>query len=123
MNYLNEELYQYFIDLNKEILQNENLMFPIKVNFYIQKNKNILFPLIQELEEARQKIVSIHGEQVPETGEYKIYPDEMEQTVEELNKLFSLRQDVNFYKIQLNDLENMSLTMPQMNALMFMIEE
>lgn len=123
MNYLNEELYQYFVDLNQEILLQENLIFPVKVNFYIQKNKNILIPLIQELEESRKLIVSRHGEQLPETGEYKIHPDEMEQTVEELNKLFSLRQEVNFYKIKLSDLENMSLTMPQMNALMFMIEE
>lgn len=123
MEYTNEQLYTILSNLNQEILSHEELMFPVKVNFYIQKNKNILIPLVQEIEDVRLKILSNYGEINEETQQYQLHPETMDQAIKEFNDLFAVKQMVNFCKIDLAELSSMALTMPQMDALIFMIKE
>lgn len=123
MLYTNEELYLILKNLNEQIFSQTELIFPVKINFYIQKNKNLLIPLIQEIEDMRIKIVSSNGTLNEETNQYSINPDKMPIVVDELNKLFAIQQEVNFYQCELKDLGDIPLTMQQMDALMFMIKE
>lgn len=123
MEYTNEQLYTILSKLNQEILSHEELMFPVKVNFYIQKNKNILMPLVQEIEDVRLKILSTHGEINEETQQYQLHPEKIDEAVKEFNDLFAVKQTVNFCKCELAELGSVPLTMPQMDALMFMIKE
>lgn len=112
MQYTNGELYQIFYTLNNFILSDDKIVFPIKVNFYIQKNVNLLVPLMEEIQKVQQKIVN----------KYEI-ATEQEQANKELEQLSNIKQEVNFYKITLDDLNDMQLTLPQMQSLIFMIEE
>jgi len=123
MLYTNEELYTILKNLNEQILSKIDLIFPVRVNFYIQKNINLLRPLIQEVEDTRINLISSNGTLNEETNQYIIDPDKMQYVVDELNKLFAIQQEVNFYQCDLEDLGNMPLTMQQMDALMFMIKE
>lgn len=123
MLYTNEELYLILNNLNEQIFSQTDLIFPVKINFYIQKNKNLLIPLVQEIEDTRIKIVSANGTLNEETNQYSIDPDKMPIVIDELNKLFAIQQEVNFYQCELKDLGDVPLTMQQMNALMFMIKE
>lgn len=123
MLYANEELYLILKNLNEQIFSQTDLIFPVKINFYIQKNKNLLIPLVQEIEDTRIKIVSANGTLNKETNQYSIDPDKMPIVIDELNKLFAIQQEVNFYQCELKDLGDVPLTMQQMNALMFMIKE
>lgn len=123
MLYTNEELYTILKNLNEQILSKIDLIFPVRVNFYIQKNINLLRPLIQEVEDTRINLISSNGTLNEETNQYIIDPDKMQYVVDELNKLFAIQQEVNFYQCDLEDLGNMPLTMQQMDALMFMIRE
>ena len=123
MLYTNEELYLILNNLNEQIFSQTDLIFPVKINFYIQKNKNLLIPLVQEIEDTRIKIVSANGILNEETNQYSIDPDKMPIVIDELNKLFAIQQEVNFYQCELKDLGDVPLTMQQMDALMFMIKE
>lgn len=123
MLYTNEELYLILNNLNKQIFSQTDLIFPVKINFYIQKNKNLLIPLVQEIEDTRIKIVSANGTLNEKTNQYSIDPDKMPIVIDELNKLFAIQQEVNFYQCELKDLGDVPLTMQQMDALMFMIKE
>lgn len=123
MLYTNEELYLILNNLNEQIFSQTDLIFPVKINFYIQKNKNLLIPLVQEIEDTRIKIVSANGTLNEETNQYSIDPDKMPIVIDELNKLFAIQQEVNFYQCELKDLGDVLLTMQQMDALMFMIKE
>lgn len=123
MLYTNEELYLILNNLNEQIFSQADLIFPVKINFYIQKNKNLLIPLVQEIEDTRIKIVSANGTLNEKTNQYSVDPDKMPIVIDELNKLFAIQQEVNFYQCELKDLGDVPLTMQQMDALMFMIKE
>ena len=123
MEYTNEELYLILQNLNTEILSNQELVFPAQLSFYIQKNKNLLLPLVEEIENTRIQIVSSHGDYIEDANQYKIHDDEMEIVTKELKDLFAITQIVDFYKCSIDLLKDIKLTMPQTNALIFMIEE
>lgn len=96
---------------------------PIKVNFFIQKNKSTLINLAQDIDNARMEIVKNYGK-LNEEGTQFIVPDEkMEIANSELVDLFSIEQEVDIRKIDIDSLpDDINLTTAQMEALMFMID-
>lgn len=117
----NNEILQYASALNiafQDIKQN----LPAKVNFCIQKNAATLLPLAREVEEARSKVFQQYGE-LQEDGSIKIPPENIAIASEELNGLFDIDQEVKILKFSIEALGNTELSMEQMNAIMFMIEE
>ena len=119
----NNEIYQIFNNLMKQFNNGEQ-KFPVKINFYLQKNKNTLMEFAQEIETARLEIINSYGSPSEDNpGQYIIPPENIEIAQQELNELFALEQDVNIYKLSIDDFpEDMSLTGNQMEALLFMIE-
>lgn len=123
MIYTNEQLYNIALGLRDNILFNEDVVFPAKVSFYLLKNNNILQPLIEEIENIRMKVAQAYGEFNAETGNYNVFPEYMQQAETELRDLFTATQEADFYTITFEDLKETQLTVPQTQALMFMIEE
>lgn len=121
MKMTNLDIYNYgkamvdsFQDLNQKL--------PVKVNFYIQKNKATLLPLAQEIEQARINIIYEYGVLNESTGNYDIAEEKMSAVMAELEELFSLEQEVNIYKIDIDNFsDDIFLTTGQMEAIMFMI--
>lgn len=113
----------YFINeqFNK-IFENSQQYLPAKVNFYIQKNKKKIAELAQEIEIARAEIIKNFGEQ-KEDGKYYIPKEKIQNAQQELLDLLNIQQEIEVFTISLDDIENLHFTLPEMEALMFMIEE
>ena len=117
----NEEI--YFINNQFNIaIEGANQYLPAKINFYIQKNKKKIMDLAMEIEQTRINIIQNFGEAVEE-GKYFIPKEHIEAAQNELNDLLNISQTIDIYTISINDIENLQFTLPQMEALMFMIEE
>ena len=120
-NLTNNEIYFINEQFNK-IFETSNQYLPAKVNFYIQKNKKRIADLAQEIEQTRARIIQNFGEE-QEDGKYFIPKGKMFEAQSELNDLLSINQEIEVNTISLDDIENLHFTLPQMEALMFMIEE
>ena len=117
----NNEVYSINEQFNK-IFENSQQYLPAKVNFYIQKNKKRIAELAQEIEIARAEIIKNFGEQ-KEDQKYYIPQDKIQEAQQELLDLLNIQQEIEVFTISLDDIENLHFTLPQMEALMFMIEE
>lgn len=122
MKMTNNEIYTYTRQL-MDAFQDGEQKLPIKINFYLQKNKSTLLALAQDIEKARLEIAQNYGT-LDESGEqFVIPPEKMEAATKELEDLFTLEQDVNIYKINVDNLsDDLVMTAAQMEALMFMID-
>lgn len=122
MKMTNNEIYTHTRQL-MDAFQDGDQKLPIKINFYLQKNKSTLLALAQDIEKARLEIAQNYGT-LDENGEqFVIPPEKMEAAAKELEDLFTLEQDVNIYKINVDNLsDDLVMTAAQMEALMFMID-
>lgn len=116
----NGMIYQYALALN-EALNDNNLQMPVAVIFSIEKNKQTLMAIAQDVEKYRMDIIKKYGEEV--NGNYNVPQDKIEIANKELQDLFSIEQEVNIYKFNIEDLGDIKLTSNQMNAILFMIED
>ena len=116
----NGMIYQYALTLN-EALNNNDLQMPVAVIFSIEKNKQTLMTIAQDIEKYRMDIIKKYGEEVD--GNYNVPQDKIEIANKELQDLFSIEQEVNIYKFNIEDLGDIKLTSNQMNAILFMIED
>lgn len=117
----NNDIYSINEQLNK-VFEDSQQYLPAKVNFYIQKNKKKIAELAQEIEIARAEIIKNFGEQ-KEDQKYYIPQDKIQEAQQELFDLLNIQQEIEVFTISLDDIENLHFTFPQMEALMFMIEE
>ena len=116
----NGMIYQYALTLN-EALDDNDLPMPVAVIFSIEKNKQTLMSVAQDVEKYRMDIIKKYGEEVD--GNYNVPQDKIEIANKELQDLFSIEQEVNIYKFNIEDLGDIKLTSNQMNAILFMIED
>ena len=116
----NGMIYQYALTLN-EALNDNDLQMPVAVIFSIEKNKQTLMAVAQDVEKYRMDIIKKYGEEVD--GNYNVPQDKIEIANKELQDLFSIEQEVNIYKFNIEDLGDIKLTSNQMNAILFMIED
>lgn len=118
----NNDIYVNALKINEAFNDNTQKL-PIKIGFYLQKNKNTLLDAAQNVENARLEIIKEFGV-VSENGEYTIPEVNMNSFNKEMSDLANLIQEIEIYKIKLNDFpEDIALTVSQLDALMFMIEE
>jgi hypothetical protein len=122
MKLTNNKIYTYANNLLAEFSNSADLKLPVKVNFYLQKNMQVLKTLATEIEDNRLAIVREYGELTEDGSAYSIPADKVEIAQKELNDLFALEQEVQIYMIDIDALnDDMTLSMGQMEALMFMI--
>lgn len=122
MKLSNQDIYTYAIKLN-EAFSDESQKLPIKVNFYLQKNKNTLIDLATHIEQVRSDIIAQYGNYDSENDGYTFTVENAEKVQKELEDLSNLKQDVNIYTINIDNLpDDLTLTTGQMEAIMFMVE-
>ena len=122
MKLTNQKIYSYASALMRSF-NDANMRLPAKVNFYIQKNKNTILSLGEEIDKARYEILQHYGT-LGEDGNFNIPKENVEVAYKELNDLFEIEQDVNILKFSIEKFDdNINLSMEQMEAIMFMIEE
>ena len=113
-------IYQYALNLS-EALNDNDLQMPVAILFSIEKNKQTLMTVAQDIEKYRMDIIKKYGEEV--NGNYNVPQEKIEIANKELQDLFSIEQEVNIYKFNIEDLGDIKLTSSQMNAILFMIED
>lgn len=118
----NNNIYNYASSLI-ENFKDKEIKFPIKINFYLQKNQAELLTLAQEIEKQRFDIIKEYGIFDEETQQYNVPKENFKEASNKINDLFNLTQEVNIYKVKLEDFGNIELTPGQMQALLFMIED
>lgn len=122
MKLTNTQIYLYAQKLNN-VFQNTNIFLPARINFYIQKNKNTILALSEEIEQIRINIFQKYGENT-ENGLLVIPPEKIQAAQQELDDLLAIEQEVNILKFSIEKFtDDISLSMEQMEAIMFMIEE
>ena len=121
MKFTNQEIYSIILAYNQAFEKMESYI-PAKVNFYMQSNIKKLAATAEEIEAARMEIVKHYGEEAE--GGYVIPQEKLETAEKELTELFAIEQEIEIKKFNIDDLgDKVELTMPQMQAIMFMIEE
>lgn len=118
----NRDIYDYAQFLINAFQKSE-IKLPIKINFYLQKNKKTLCSLAQEIEEQRKTIIREYGVMNSEKETIEVPLEKITEASQKMNELFSLTQDVNIYKVKLDDFNSIELTQQEMEALLFMIED
>ena len=100
----------------------DNQYIQEKVKFLFQKNKQTRIELAKEIENARISRVKHFGVLNEETNNFDVPTDKVDEANAEILELFNIEQEVNVYKINLDELDDLKFTSQQMEALMFMIE-
>ena len=122
MKFTNNQIYNYASQLMRSFTDS-SLRLPARINFYIQKNKQTIIALGEEIDRARSEIL-IHYGTADEQGMVHIPSDLIAQANQELQDLFDIEQEVNILKFSIEKFtDDISLSMEQMEAIMFMIEE
>lgn len=119
----NREYYNLYNNLNNVYENISKVYFPARVNFYIQSNFKALRIFIESLINERNRIVAHYGHQ-NDDGMFQITDSEtLVKANEELDELLSLEATLDIKEIPLSWLENVNLTLEQMEILSFMIKE
>ena len=122
----NQEILTYAEQLNKIFLQTDkDIDLPIKINFYLQKNIREFMEAAQEINNLRLKIGSKYGVFDEKTSSYVIKDsDNLKKAQHDMEQLLSIDQILNIHMVSLRDLEKETkLTVAQMNAMYFMIDD
>ena len=123
MKLTNLQIYNYANALLTEFGANCNIKLPVRINFFLQKNLQTLMSLAREIEEARMNIVREYGNPAEEDGAYFIPEEKVEAAQKELADLLALEQEVQIHTVKIDAFDDsLTLSMKQMEALMFMIE-
>ena len=123
VTFTNEEIYNIGNQLSEVFGEEDNKhFFSAKINFLIQKNKKVLLNAAVDIEKVRLSILNKYGSQ-QEDGQLFIPPEKIQDANKELIDLLQIKQELNIYKIDFEDLEGIEFTAAQMKALMFMIND
>lgn len=116
----NNQIYTYATNLAQFNIEQK---LPVKINFFLQRNIQTIQKLAEEIDAARMNIAAQFGEPNMEGTGYTIPPHKVAEAQQELDDLFALEQAVNIHMFKLDDFDGIELTMEQLSAIMFMIEE
>ena len=114
----------YGLAIRSQVFYEDKIsQFPAKVGFYLFKNLKMLKELAVEIEEMRRGIINSFSPEEIDDDTYKVAPEVQAKLQRQLNSLSELTQDVPFYKLKLEDFEDVKLSGEQLNVLVDMIEE
>lgn len=120
MKIVNNKIYEY---ATKLVAFTTDVKIPVRINFFLQKNIQTIINAAQDIDASKQSIAQEFGVLNEEGTAYNIPPEKMAAAQKELNDLYTLEQDLNIHIFKLDDFDNIELTMEQLSAIMFMIEE
>ena len=118
----NGEIYSIAHKLEKAFEEFDKYI-PAKINFYMVRNNKVIYEAFQDIEISRNNIL-LNYQTEDEDGKLYIPNAVIEQVNKELEDLSEIEIDLDIKKIKLKSFpDNFELTVNQMDALMFMIEE
>lgn len=119
----NNEILNFYEGLSK-VANNKELRFPVKTSYAMLRNIRALAPIVEDIQTTRDSILKTYGEPVEDKpGYYSIPKENREVAQKELSSLNSVEQDVAILKIALSDLDNIELSVEELNGLYEMLED
>lgn len=116
----NAEIFGLASELPKVFKETD--IFPVKINFYLQKNIKKLTELAQEIDAERINIIKKYGTLV-ENNQYSVSSENIDKANSELQDLLNLTQEVPVSIVSLDLFDGINLSIEQVSAISFMIEE
>ena len=122
MKLTNEQVCDSYVALSN--LKDSKKVLPIKVSYAIIRNIKLLQPIVESVDMVKLDIFGKYGTQDTNSpGSYDIPPENIAVVNEQLRELSSTENEVNILTIKLDALDGYELTVDEMDALYFMIEE
>lgn len=95
----------------------------VKIVYAIKKNKETLLRLLKPYEEARVELLKEHGNNAALTdGVLEIRKDRKEQWSEAMKELLGIEADVDIFTVNFTELDGLSLSLNDMDAIDFMVD-
>lgn len=95
----------------------------IKIVYAIKKNKEKLLQLLKPYEEARAELLKEHGTNAALTdGVLEIRKDRKEQWNKAMKELLGIEADVDVFTVNFTELDGLSLSLNDMDAIDFMVD-
>lgn len=116
-------IYEHYLKL-KNAFQDKTQVLPTKLNYKLQKNFLKLQECAAHIESEREKIAQEFGTWDENNSYYVIAPEKQNEALAKLQPLWEKEYEIEIVTILLTELpDDSTLTLAQMNAIMFMIEE
>lgn len=104
-------------------LKNSGKAFPVKVAYAIVRNLKTLRAIAEDIDSLRISILEKYGRLQEGDNTYLILPENKDIAIKELNELDDVENDIKIYTIKLEQLDGYDLTVEEMEALDFMLED
>lgn len=118
----NDEIYRYAIGL-MNTFENAETPMPAAISFSITKNKKTISALAEDIEKYRIDVLNKYGAKIVENNMISIPEKDVDNANKELGELLNISQEIKLYTFSIEDLQNVSLSPAQMEAILFMIDE
>lgn len=122
MKFTNQQIYETIASM-VSAFQDEKKYIPVKLNFAMQKNLATLTKHQEEIEKSRIAIGQAYGSLDESQQRYIIDESRKKEAEQELQDLFEIEQEVDIKTCPIQTIENLDLTLEQMQAILFMITE
>ena len=104
-------------------LKNGGKAFPVKVSYAIARNLKTLKSIAEDIDPLRLSILEKYGTLQEDNNSYLIPPENKDIVIKELEDLDSVENDIKIYTIKLEQLDGYDLSVEEMEALDFMLED
>lgn len=119
----NVEIYNFGENLKENFDNLKRVKMPVKVGFYFRQNAKLLFNKAKEIEIYRCELIKQYGTYEENEDKYVFTEENLNKLNEEIKNLMQLEQEISIKTISLSLIENIDLTLSQLEALEFMISE
>lgn len=120
---LNRQIEEAFTQL-QQLKSNTSIQFPSKVAYAIVRNLRVFEPICIDIITTKRQVLERNSRFDEESNSYIFETKEARDAVQkELDELDNTETKVNVHYIKFSDIEPLSLSIDDMDALYFMIDE
>ena len=121
VKFTNAQIYELLNKLDKAFTE-DNIYFPVRFNYYFVRNASKLEEQVKNIDLARNVIINHYATVKGDKYQFSSQED-LDKANKEINELFTLEQELQIDMVDLAIIEEMQLTVDQMEAIMLMIKE
>ena len=119
----NQDIMNCYEGLNS-LRESSSTRFPARVSYAIIRNIKMLNSIIEDIQTAYNEIVTKYATPIEnDPTRFKVPEENITLLTEEMDKLYKMDTDVNLVKIKFSDIESLSLSLKETEALMAIAEE
>ena len=119
----NQDIVTCYEGLNS-LREGDSTHFPARVSYAIVRDIKTLKPIIEDIQMAYNEIVTKYAAPIEDDPtRFKVPEENISILNEEMGKLYKMETDVNLVKIKFSDIESLSLSLKETEALMAITEE